>query len=165
MELIKSLQYLLFFEVLLVEVKGVELHGDVHRVTHLNAGNGLGAVGEHGSQFDSVWDKVHLVVHSLALGVDDEDLWVVFAFEIDLLQESFVDVGSEHNVNCLLLTWKKGAAERINLETLTSFFAFFRGRDIGFEEVLPIAGNLFVILEANLDSLACVDTNFEEVEL
>jgi len=47
-----------------------------------------------------------LEVNTLAFGVDNEDLRVVLALEIDLLQELFINVGCEHNVHGLFLARK-----------------------------------------------------------
>ena len=104
LKLFKSLQDVFFFDVLFVEVKRVDFDRDIHRIFHLNAGDGSCAVREYGAHFNGVRYEIHLEVNSLSLGVDDEDLGVVLALEVDLLEELFVDVRSKHHIHCLFLS-------------------------------------------------------------
>ena len=104
LKLFKSLQDVFFFDVLFVEVKRVNFDRDIHRVFHLNAGDGSGTVREYGTHFNGIRYEIHLEVNSLSLGIDDEDLGVVLAFEVDLLEELFVDVRSKHHIHCLFLS-------------------------------------------------------------
>jgi hypothetical protein len=84
----------------------------------------LGAVRENWAHFHGVWHEIYLEVNSLTFGVDDENLGVVLAFEVDLLKELLVNVGSEHHVDCLLLAWEESSCEGEHLETFSSLFSF-----------------------------------------
>jgi hypothetical protein len=84
----------------------------------------LGAVRENWAHFHGVRDEIYLEVNSLTLGVDDENLGVVLAFEVDLLEELLVYVRSEHHVDCLLLAGEESSCEGEHLETFSSFFSF-----------------------------------------
>jgi hypothetical protein len=84
----------------------------------------LGAVRKDWAHFHGVWHEIYLEVNSLTFGVDDENLGVILAFEVDLLKELLVNVGSEHHVDCLLLAWEESSCEGEHLETFASFFSF-----------------------------------------
>jgi hypothetical protein len=84
----------------------------------------LGAVRENWAHFHGVWHEINLEVNSLTLGVDDENLGVVLAFEVDLLEELLVYVGSEHHVDGLLLAGEESSCEGEHLETFSGFFTF-----------------------------------------
>jgi hypothetical protein len=84
----------------------------------------LGAVRENWAHFHGVWHKINLEVNSLTLGIDDENLRVVLALEVDLLEELLVYVRSEHHVDGLLLAREESSCEGEHLETFASFFSF-----------------------------------------
>jgi hypothetical protein len=50
-----------------------------------------------------------LEVNTLTLSVDNEDLGIVLALKVDLLEELFVNIGSEHDINGLLLSREESA--------------------------------------------------------
>jgi hypothetical protein len=107
--LLQSLKDLLFFDVELVEIEGVDLDRDVHRVPHFDAGHGSIRVGEDWPKLHGIWDEVYLVVHTLTLGIDHEDLGVVFHLEVDFLDEWLVQIGGEHDIHSLFLSRLQGA--------------------------------------------------------
>jgi len=163
--LLQSLKDLLFFDVELVEVKRVDFNRDVHRVSHFDASHGSIRVGKDWSKLHGIWDEIYLVVHALTLSIDHEDLGVVFHLEVNFLGKWLVQVGSEHDINSLLLSRLQGTRDGEDLESLAGLFPFLGSGDIGLEEVLPVARYLLVVLEAHLDHLSCVNAHFLEVEL
>jgi len=79
--------------------------------------------------------------------------------------ELFVTIWSEHNINCLLLSWLKNSTHWVNMESFTFFSNLCSCRDIWFEVVAPLTRNFFLIFKSNLNSLSGLDTNFVEVNI
>jgi hypothetical protein len=128
--------------------------------------NGTSIVWKHWSELKSIWDSINLVMNTLTFNIQWEDLVkIILTFESQLLLELLVTIWSDHNINCLLLSWLKNTTHRVNMESFTFFSNLISGRDIWFEVVAPLTRNFLLIFKSNFNSLSGLDTNFVEINI
>ena len=106
-----------------------------------------------------------MIVNALALHVEDELSLVVFAFKGQFLLELLVTVWSEHHINGLPLSRQQGAASGKHLEPFTFLSCGRCCGDVWLVVVNPVAGNLLLVFEADLDGLPGLHADLAKVKV
>ena len=103
-----------------------------------------------------------MVVDTLSLQVQVEELLIVLNLECELLVHLTSCVGSEHHVHRLPLARLKCALGRSDLEPFT--FSCI-SRKLNVSHKLPDTWNFLLVLESDLDCLPSLDADLAEVDV
>lgn len=120
-EMFQSFEDLLLIDILFVEILGNNLDCLVHGITDLDCLDSACVVGKDGTEVESFWNELNLIMDTLSLNKKDERLDIVCTAEGELLLERLVAVRSEHDIDSLSLAREQYASLRHYLEPLTIF--------------------------------------------